>query len=157
GADAMAEAVLAGVVHRVLRLVANERSDQELLRQFQRGRDQTAFAILVDRHGPRVLRVCRHVLGHEQDAEDAFQATFLVLATRAGSIRKRDALAAWLHGVAHRISMRAKRSAARRRAHEARMPPPPRQGNGGSWREVEAALDDEIQRLPDKYRTPFIL
>jgi RNA polymerase sigma factor (sigma-70 family) len=159
----MAQAALAGVVHRIRRLVTSpvvkQCTDQELVEEFHTGRDQTAFAALVDRHGPLVLRVCRHVLGHEQDAEDAFQATFLVLARRAGSIRKRDALAAWLHGVAHRIAMQAKRNAARRRAHEARaLPPSPRQNSGpDGWREVQAVLDDEIQRLPDKYRAPFVL
>jgi RNA polymerase sigma factor (sigma-70 family) len=158
----MADVALAEVVQEIRRLAtspeAKERTDQDLLGEFQARRDQTAFAALVDRHGPLVLRVCRHVLRHQQDAEDAFQATFLVLARRAGSIRKRQALAAWLHGVAYRIAMQAKRSAARLRAHEARAAAPSRRSSpDDSWRETQAVLHDEIERLPALYRTPFVL
>ena len=158
----MADVALAEVVQEIRRLATSlevkERTDQDLLGEFQARRDQTAFAALVDRHGPLVLRVCRHVLRHQQDAEDAFQATFLVLARRAGSIRKREALAAWLHGVAHRIAMQAKRSAARLRAHEARAAAPSRRsGPDDPWRETQAVLHEEIERLPAIYRTPFVL
>src|SRR5437867_10839514 len=113
----MATAQLATLLRRLHQLAAGPRmahgTDRQLLADFTAGRDEAAFAALVARHGSMVLRVCRRVLQHEQDAEDAFQATFLVLARRAGSIRKRAAVANWLYGVAHRTAMKAKRSAAR--------------------------------------------
>src|SRR5262249_39634365 len=118
-----------------------------------------AFAALVRRHGPMVLGVCRNVLRHAQDAEDAFQATFLILARKAGTIRRREALVGWLHGVAYRMAMSAKRNAARRRLHEQKAKPA---SNGDpvwetAWREVQTLLDEEIQRLPQTYRATFIL
>src|SRR6516162_10132901 len=106
-----------------------QRTDRQLLDDFAARRDEAAFAALLSRHGPMVLRVCRRVLRHEQDAEDAFQATFLVLARHSGAIRKREALASWLYGVAYRMAMEAKRKSARRRSHEAKLrertPPAP--------------------------------
>jgi RNA polymerase sigma factor (sigma-70 family) len=156
------------VVEHVRRLVApSERrckSDRQLLQEFQASNDQRAFAALVERHGPLVVRVCRHVLGHEHDAQDAFQATFLVLARRVASIRKPESLAAWLHGVAHRIAMQAKRNAARRRAQErqamtvaASNCSTSKRSSDVAWHEVQAVLDEEIQSLAEKYRTPFVL
>src|SRR5919204_2392641 len=97
---------------------AQQWTDRQLLDDFAARGNEAAFTALVSRHGPMVLRVCRRVLNHEQDAEDAFQATFLVLARNIGSIGKREALGPWLHGVAYRTAMNAKRTAARRRNHE---------------------------------------
>jgi RNA polymerase sigma factor (sigma-70 family) len=134
------------------------RTDKELLDQFTSSRDETAFAALVSRHGPMVLRVCRRALGHEQDAEDAFQAVFLVLAQNSGSLRKRDRLAEWLHGVAYRTALHAKRSAARRRNREAHMRArKPAATNGPSWDDVQVVLDEEIQRLPRLLREAFVV
>jgi RNA polymerase sigma factor (sigma-70 family) len=133
-------------------------TDRQLLEDFTTRHDEAAFAALVSRHGPMVLRVCRRVLGHEQDAEDAFQATFLVLAQHTGAIRKRDAVADWLHGVAHRTALNAKRRAARRRHNEARLraTTPPVVASL-AWDDVQAVLDEEVQRLPPCFREAFVL
>ncbi len=96
-------------------------TNRQLLDQFAsdlRGQSELAFTALVDRHGPIVLRVCRQVLLDPDDADDAFQATFLVLARRIGSIRRPDSLGAWLHGVALRVASTSRSAAARRRRHE---------------------------------------
>src|SRR5262245_7082094 len=133
-------------------------TDGQLLDAFVAGGDEDAFAALVRRHGPMVLGVCRRVLGHLQDAEDAFQAVFLVLARGARSIRKGDSLTSWLHGVARRVALRARRDAARRRKHESRAEPhpaPPAWKVG--WRELQGILDEEVGRLPPGYRDAFVL
>src|SRR5262245_30235474 len=134
-------------------------SDSELVRRFVARQDQGAFGALVQRHGPLVWRVCRAVLGHEQDAEDAFQATFVVLAQKAASLRDAHALPAWLHGVAAQVARKARRSADRRRAREdrARDRPPPAPIPESAWRELQSALDEEVQRLPEKLRVAFVL
>src|SRR5262245_28205344 len=97
-----------------------ETSDSHLLQRFLQSRDEAAFTALVRRHGPMVLGVCRRVLGNLDEAEDVFQATFLVLLRQAGSIRRQDALGSWLHGVAHRLARRARADGLRRRQHELR-------------------------------------
>jgi RNA polymerase sigma factor (sigma-70 family) len=134
-------------------------SDSQLLQAFCADQDQHAFAALVQAHGPMVWRVCRHVLRQTEDAEDAFQATFLILARRANSIRKAESLPSWLHGVAYRISVKARESAVRRNAREARTQPgsTPDPASEVSWREVQALLHEEVDRLPEKYRAPFVL
>jgi RNA polymerase sigma factor (sigma-70 family) len=133
--------------------------DAELLRRYLAGRDQEAFAALVARHGPMVLSVCRSVLRHRQDAEDAFQAAFVVLARRGGAIRRGDSLAGWLHGVARRVALKARASAARRRAREAALPPPdpPAAGDDLTWGELRGLLHEELARLPDQFRAPLLL
>jgi RNA polymerase sigma factor (sigma-70 family) len=135
-----------------------ELSDADLLRRFVAHQAEDAFAALVRRHGRLVWSVCRHVLGHEQDAEDAFQATFLVLARKAGTIRKGEALASWLHGTAHRVALRAKRDAAIRRAHErrGRTMPAERSIPDTVLCEALALLDEEVQHLPDRQRAVFV-
>jgi RNA polymerase sigma factor (sigma-70 family) len=137
-------------------------SDEQLLEWFLNRDDSSAedaFRAIVVRHGPMVLGVCRHILTQHQDAEDAFQATFLVLARKAGSIRDRRVLARWLYEVAYRIAMRARTNGVRRRTHE-------RQGgemaatvsvDNHGWIELRPVLHEEVNRLPEKYRLPVIL
>jgi DNA-directed RNA polymerase specialized sigma24 family protein len=95
-------------------------SDGQLLERFAAHREEGAFAALMDRHGPMVLAVCRGVLRNGHDAEDVFQATFLVLVRRAGSVHKRESVGSWLHGVAYRLSVRGRQEAARRQARDGR-------------------------------------
>jgi RNA polymerase sigma factor (sigma-70 family) len=132
--------------------------DAELLSQFVSRQDEAAFESLLRRHGAMVFRVAQRVLECEADAEDVFQATFLLLARRASAIRKREAVASWLHGVAHRLALsvrskRARRSEKERRAAEARPTETPAES---SWGELERALDEAIARLPARYRTPLV-
>lgn len=133
-------------------------ADAELLRRFVQEQDQAAFALLVERHGALVLSVCRRIVQQEQDAEDAFQATFLVLARRASAIRKRASLSSWLHGVAFRVASKLKVQQARRRAGDQalgqRAAPA---GDDLSWREVRGLLDAELERLPEHLRAPLVL
>ncbi len=133
--------------------------DARLLAQFASTGDETAFATLLRRHGPMVLDVCRRVLRHSQDAEDAFQATFLLLARKAGSIHKGESVGCWLHGVACRTAMKARAQAARRRECEREAADMRTSGPRceKAWQELLAVLDEEIQRLPRKHRSPLVL
>ncbi|HTU90741.1 MAG TPA: sigma-70 family RNA polymerase sigma factor [Gemmataceae bacterium] len=137
----------------------DEEGDAELLERFLRCREEAAFAALVRRHGPMVLGLCRRMLRHEHDAEDAFQAAFLVLARKAGSIRKKGALAAWLHRVAYHIAARMRAEAARRHIHEKQVAVMGTEKPSAEARETElaAVLDEEISRLPEKYRRVLVL
>jgi RNA polymerase sigma factor (sigma-70 family) len=138
---------------------ATAQSDAELVYAFASQNDQAAFAALVKRHGPLVLAVCRRVLCRLEDAEDAFQAAFIVLARRAAKLGKEGSLGGWLHRVAYRIALDARKKARRRQRHEQRSKPmsPPNPVWQAAWREVQLVLDEEIERLPGKYREPFIL
>ncbi|MEJ7638259.1 MAG: sigma-70 family RNA polymerase sigma factor [Singulisphaera sp.] len=132
-------------------------TDGKLLEQFSSGHRvaaEAAFATLVERHGPMVLRVCRGVLGDSHDVHDAFQATFLVLVRKAGSLWVRDSLGPWLHGVALRVATKAKVASARRKAHERRAAEGGGGGGGGAGGDDDLAstLHEEVDRLPQKYR-----
>jgi RNA polymerase sigma factor (sigma-70 family) len=134
-------------------------TDGQLLGCFIERRDEGAFTALVRRHGPMVLGVCRRVLRHEQDAEDAFQATFLVLARKAASLRSRELVGNWLYGTAYRTALEARATIARRQAREKQVEnmPDPQVEAEAAWRELRPVLDRELSRLPDKYRVPVVL
>ena len=135
------------------------RPDAELLRRFTADRDAAAFAVLVRRHGPLVWGVCRNLLPADPDAEDAFQATFLALVRSAATVRNTEALGGWLHGVAYRVSMKARRSAARRKQRESAAAVPDRDTPvaDAAWDELQAAVHEEVCKLPEKLRLPFVL
>ncbi|HEV3084651.1 MAG TPA: sigma-70 family RNA polymerase sigma factor [Gemmataceae bacterium] len=159
----MAPARLDAVIQHIRGVAAagtlDDLSDRDLLREYVTCRSGLAFAAIVKRHGAMVMRVCRRMLHHEQDAEDVFQATFLVLSRKAAAIRKSDAIASWLHGVACRIARNATRTAARRRSHEERVKGRTvlEPADDVVWREIQEVLDEEIDALPEKYRTSFVL
>lgn len=134
-------------------------SDTDLLELFVRRRDEDAFAAIVKRHGPMVMGVCRRVLGNCADAEDAFQAAFLVLARKAGAIARRELLANWIYGVAHNVARKARTQVARRRMLEKQVPALPDQAVvcEQPWSDVLPLLDRELSRLPAKYRSPIVL
>jgi RNA polymerase sigma factor (sigma-70 family) len=147
-------------VRRVAVLGASsDRTDDFLLRSFVAHRDEAAFEALVRRHGPMVLAVCRRILKDLHDADDAFQATFLVLVRRADGIEKKQSLGSWLHGVALRTALKARAGLANRRKHERRVAPVAvvEEGSEVAWRELREVLDEEIQRLPEPYRTLVVL
>ncbi len=154
-------------LHRLFRLGAvGGTTDAQLMAQFVDREDDgadAAFEVLVQRHGPMVMRVCRGVLRDEHEAEDAFQATFLVLARRARSIWVKDSLASWLHGVAYRVSSKAKIDGTRRRRHEWQAGSrAATEARGEAIPSVlrsdqEAIIFEEIARLPEKYRAPTVL
>lgn len=166
----MPQGQLGLVIQQLRRLVgadsAPNGTDGQLLQRFVCDHDEAAFTTLAERYGPLVLSVCRRILRDPHAVEDAFQATFLILAKKAASIRKSESLGSWLHGVAHRVAVRAKSNAARRQAleqSEADMshaePSAPIAGPAdvADWQEIAAILDEELRQLPEKHRAPLVL
>jgi RNA polymerase sigma factor (sigma-70 family) len=160
----MASGRLSGQVHQYLRKLLHPREgkhvpDGLLLERYASHRDEAAFAALVQRYGPLVLGVCERVLPDGNDAEDAFQATFLVLVRKAGSLDRRGTLSHWLYTVAYRTAVKLKVSAARRRSHERQgLDMPATQSvTERSWKDLRPVIDEELNRLPPKYRAPLVL
>ncbi|HEY7153344.1 MAG TPA: sigma-70 family RNA polymerase sigma factor [Gemmataceae bacterium] len=137
----------------------SDTTDADLLQRFAMRHEEAAFAAILERHGPLVLGVCRRVLDDTHDAEDAFQATFLVLARRASSIRRGASLASWLYGVAYRVAREARIQKARRSFHEKEAATRLSQDGlaSDSPDDLRPILDEELQRLPEKYRAPLVL
>lgn len=152
-----------GQLNPVIRLMRQsaprEQGDADLLARFVRHGDESAFAALLERHGRMVLGLCRRVLGDVHEAEDAFQATFLLLVRKAGSLSRPAALGPWLHGVAYRTALKARAGAARRRGRPVqehdRVAADPT--DELVWRDLRPLLDEAIHGLPPKYRVPFVL
>jgi len=150
------------VPRQLRRLIARQAGctmpDAQLLEAFVARGDEASFEVLVWRHAGLVYDVCRRVLRHDHDAEDAFQATFLVFAKKAASIGKGEAVGSWLYKVAYRIALRLRSSAARRAGHEqAGDDLPCREADEAQRRDLRRAVDEEIDRLPEKYRAPLVL
>jgi RNA polymerase sigma factor (sigma-70 family) len=162
-----------GKIGRILERVRNvvavqnccQLADHELLQRYVTAQDESAFAALVKRHGSLVMGLCWRILRHQQDAEDAFQAAFLVFARKAGTIRKSESIASWLHSVAFRAANKLRASQARRRARcqtqfglETLLDVPQADFSRDlSCRETQRVLEEELNRLPDKYRAPLLL
>jgi RNA polymerase sigma factor (sigma-70 family) len=159
----MADAQRATVLQHLRRLLgprgASGLTDAQLLERFVTAHDEAAFEVLVWRHAVLVMSVCRRVLHHEQDAEDAFQATFLAFARKAGSVGKRQALSSWLYKVAYRVALAVRARAARRARQETPLVEAPvdKHTDRVLWRDLRPVLDEEVSGLPDKYRVPFLL
>jgi RNA polymerase sigma factor (sigma-70 family) len=133
-------------------------SDGQLLERFVALRDEAAFEALLCRHAPMVLGVCRRLLSHGHDAEDAFQATFLVLAHRARSIARRESVGSWLYGVAYRTALKARTETARRPRRAPLVDFPATSAVGDlAWQELCEALDEEVNRLAPRHRAPVVL
>jgi RNA polymerase sigma factor (sigma-70 family) len=158
-ADGHLTVVLRHLRELVRRQAAGGVEDHDLLERFTRQRDEAAFEVLVWRHGPAVLALCQRLLHNAHDAEDVLQATFLTLVRKADSIRKRQSLASWLYKVAYRIALRARARSARATADTGPVETLPEKPSEDEvvWRELRPILDEAIQRLPEKYRTPIIL
>jgi RNA polymerase sigma factor (sigma-70 family) len=159
--------MVADAVHKVLwylRRVAPVQdgavpTDAQLLGRFIEQRDEAAFEALLGRHGPMVMGVCRRILHNQQDAEDAFQATFLVLVRKAACVVPRQRVANWLYGVARQTALRARASGARRRQREqqAALTPPTARTSSQESKDLQGLLDQELSRLPENYRVAIVL
>ncbi|MFO0967139.1 MAG: efflux RND transporter periplasmic adaptor subunit [Gemmataceae bacterium] len=145
------------LIRRVGHEGGGEPPDHELLGRIGCGRDDAAFLALLRRHGRMVLDVCRSVLGNEADAEDAFQATFLILARKAGAIRKRASVGSWLHGVAYRTSLKARAALCTRRKHESRAERAAPDPADLAWREVQEVIHAELSACSERYQAPLVL
>ncbi|HVK08621.1 MAG TPA: RNA polymerase sigma factor, partial [Gemmataceae bacterium] len=146
------------VAHLARLVAAPAESDAQLLARFVTARDEGAFRTLLDRYAALVYGVCQRSLGQAADADDAFQATFLVLARGADRVRKPEALGCWLYGVARKVAARVRATQAKR----ARLPDIAARtaepaDAAAAWRDLQAVLDDELGRLPARYRDPFVL
>ncbi len=159
----MASGMLTTVLQYLHRLPGaspgEEPADAELLRRFHVSRDQVAFSALVMRHGPMVWGVCKRLLRRQQDAEDAFQATFLILVRKSYSLLRPDLLGPWLHAVAVRTASRLRAQVSRRHDHEQAIVEEPvmEPSTDLVWRDLRPLLDEEVGRLPAKYRNAFVL
>src|SRR5437588_5176879 len=159
----MSSAPVSAVLRHIRQLAAatedHDLPDDQLLERFAARHDKAAFAALLRRHGPMVLSVCRNVLHELHDAEDAFQAAFLLLAQKAGSIHRREAVSGWLYRVAYHLAIRARANAARRRVVEKRAVTMPSADPvlDMSLRELRGVLVEELENLPEQYRAPLVL
>src|SRR5262245_17816662 len=158
----MASTTLGAVLHTLHRTWLRQddavRTDGELLEGFVSRREEAAFEALLRRHGPMVLGVCRRVLGNDADAEDAFQATFLVLVRKAATVRPRGMVGNWLYGVAHTTALKARAMNIKRQVRE-RAAANRRQlaVTDRTWDELQTILDQELKGLPDCYRGAIVL
>ncbi len=158
----MAGAPLGVVLQQLRRLIGSRTadwSDHDLLQRFVAQRDQDAFAMLMERHSPLVWSVCRRLLNDSHDAEDAYQAAFLILVRKAASIRRQACLASWLYRVTFRVALHAQRRANGRRTEEREVDsmPAPEASPDLHWDEIRPVLDEEVNCLPEKYRAPIVL
>lgn len=160
----MAGSQLTSILRHIRHLVGHSdgaASDRQLLRRYAEAGDSDAFAMLVERHGPLALGVCQRVLGNSHDAEDAFQAVFVVLARKAGTSGWQESIGSWLYEVAYRVALRARGRAMRRAEHERRaadMRPSGAMATAEpAWADLRGVLDDELRRLPAKFRAPLLL
>ncbi|MGE3804799.1 MAG: sigma-70 family RNA polymerase sigma factor [Gemmataceae bacterium] len=146
-------------LRQLLAGAAADESDGQLLERFATRHEEEAFAALMQRHAPMVLNVCRRLLVRDQDVEDAFQATFLVLARRAASLERRASVGGWLHAVAFQTSLKARFLSARRHSREQPLMTEPTQHSdpAAGWDDLRPVLDEELNKLPDKYRAPIVL
>jgi RNA polymerase sigma factor (sigma-70 family) len=159
----MASSQMSEVLQSLRRMVLPHegagRTDGQLLQDYLSRRDEAALTVLVGRHGPMVWGVCRRVLHSPHDAEDAFQATFLVLVRKAASITSKELVANWLYGVAYLTARKARARAAKRKERERQVTamPEPEAMRPDSCHDLQPLLDHELSRLPDKYRIPIVL
>jgi RNA polymerase sigma factor (sigma-70 family) len=159
----MATSQMSGFIQHLRRAVLLRdgagQTDGQLLEDYISRHDEAALAVLVHRHGPMVWGVCRRVLANHHDAEDAFQATFLVLVRRAASIASRELLANWLYGVAYQTAVKARATVAKRKVRERHVSemPEPAVRKQDNWNDVQPLLDQELNHLPDSYRVVVVL